>query len=35
VSRACDIAGRYCIVEKALRPGVGDYEVTPTIVYEP
>lgn len=35
VKRACDIAGRYCIVEKALRPGVARYEVIPSITFEP
>lgn len=34
VTRACEIAGRYCIVEKALRPGVAQYEVTPEITFE-
>jgi organic hydroperoxide reductase OsmC/OhrA len=34
VARACDIAGRYCIVEKALRSGVARYEVTPVVAYE-
>ncbi len=34
VVRACEIAGKYCIVEKALRPGVARYEIVPRVMYE-
>jgi organic hydroperoxide reductase OsmC/OhrA len=33
VRKACEVSSRGCIVEKALKPGVGAYTVLPTITW--
>jgi organic hydroperoxide reductase OsmC/OhrA len=33
VQKACEVSSRGCIVEKALKPGVGAYTVVPTVTW--